>query len=153
MKIYECQICDPWLVEIGDNSRICDFVFIWPGKGVKIGKCCDFQPHVTVWGGGSLEIGNYVSIGPNSVLLTATYDYKGSLHMVDFVPEEEHCAKYGKLIIEDDVYIGANATIMPDIVIGKGAVIGAGAVVTKSVEPWAIMAGVPARKIGERPRR
>lgn len=146
-----CKIPRPELVEIGDHSRICDFVFIWPGKGVKIGKYCDLQPGAKVWGGGTLEMGNYVSVGPNAVLLTAVYDYKTSLHMVDFVPEDERHALYGKLVIGDDVYIGANATIMP-CTIGVGAVIGAGAVVTKDVEPWSIMAGVPARKIGERPQ-
>ena len=151
IKFYPLsKICRPQLVSIGDNSRICDFVFIWPGKGVKIGKCCDLQPGVKVWGGGELVLGDFVSVGPNTVLLTAVYDYKTSIHMVDFVPEEERHAIYGKLVIGDDVYIGANATLMP-CTVGTGAVVGAGAVVTKDIEPWAIVAGVPAKKIGERP--
>lgn len=43
------KICVPHMVELGDDCRVCDFVFIWGGRGVKIGKNCDIQPHVTVW--------------------------------------------------------------------------------------------------------
>jgi acetyltransferase-like isoleucine patch superfamily enzyme len=147
-----CKICVPEVVEIDDNVRICDFVFIWGGKGVKIGKYTDMQPHVSIWGGGEITIGDYVSVGLSSVLLTATYDYKGGLRMVDGLSEEETHALYGKLTIGNDVYIGANSTLMPDITIGDGAIIGAGSVVTKSIEPYGIYVGVPAKKIGERPR-
>lgn len=55
-----------------------------------------------------------------------------------------------KVIIQDDVWIGANVCIMHGLTIGKGSVIGAGAIVTKNVEPFTIVGGVPARKIGER---
>jgi acetyltransferase-like isoleucine patch superfamily enzyme len=57
----------------------------------------------------------------------------------------------GKLIVGDDVYIGARCTIMP-VTIGEGAVIGAGSLVTKDCEPWGIYVGNPARKVSERQR-
>ena len=142
----------PAVIELGDYCRICDFAFILGGKGVKIGKHTDVQPHVVVWGGGELEIGDYVSVGPNSVLLTAVYTHKEGLRMVDGLPENHARALYGKLTIGNDVYIGASCTLMPDIVIGEGAVIGAGSFVNKNVEPWSINVGSPSRKIGERPR-
>ncbi len=56
----------------------------------------------------------------------------------------------GTVIIEDDVWIGANCVITPDVRIGRGAVIGAGAVVTRNVAPYTIAGGVPAREIGRR---
>ena len=56
----------------------------------------------------------------------------------------------GDVVIGNRVWIGYRAIILPGITIGEGAVVGAGAVVTKDVEPFAIMAGNPARKIGER---
>jgi acetyltransferase-like isoleucine patch superfamily enzyme len=55
------------------------------------------------------------------------------------------------VFIDDDVFIGVRAIILSDVKIGKGAFVGAGAVVTKDVEPYSFVAGVPARKIGERP--
>ena len=66
------------------------------------------------------------------------------------MPEGSTKALYGKLVIQDDVYIGANCTLMPNITIGEGAVIGAGSFVNKDIQPWGIYAGSPARKIGER---
>jgi len=53
----------------------------------------------------------------------------------------------GPIVIEDDVWIGAGVIILPNITIGQGAVVGAGAVVTKDVPPWTIVAGVPARPL------
>ena len=144
------KIAKPEVVELDDFCRIRDLVFIYAGEGVRIGKYTDIQPHVVVWGGGELVIGDYVSVGPGSVLLTAVYSHQQGLRMVDGVPN--HKALYGKLVIGNDVYVGANCTLMPDITIGEGAIIGAHSFVNKNVEPWAIMVGSPAKKIGERPR-
>jgi acetyltransferase-like isoleucine patch superfamily enzyme len=56
----------------------------------------------------------------------------------------------GKIVIEDDVWIRANAVITPDVIIGKGAVVAAGAVVTSDVPPYQIVGGVPAKTIANR---
>ncbi|MEN6461784.1 MAG: acyltransferase [Syntrophomonas sp.] len=146
------KIANPGVVELDDNCRLRDFVFIWGGQGVKIGKYTDIQPHVVVWGGGQLTVGDRVSIGPGSVLLTAVYTHKEGLKMVDGLDEGEAKAAYGHLVIEDDVYIGANCTLMPDITIGEGAVIGASSFINKDAEPWGIYVGSPAKKVGVRPR-
>lgn len=145
------KIANPGVVELDDYCRVRDFVFIWGGQGVKIGKYTDVQPHVVVWGGGELEVRDRVSIGPGSVLLTAVYSHKEGLKMVDGLGDESAHALYGKLLIEDDVYIGANCTLMPDITLGKGAVLGAGSFINIDAEPWGIYAGSPAKKIGVRP--
>lgn len=146
------KICRPQVVELDDDCRVCDFVFIWGGQGVKIGKNCDVQPHVTVWGGGALEVGDRVSIGLGSVLLTAVYSHAAGLKMVDGLAEGEASALYGKLTIGTDVYIGASCTLMPDITIGEGAILGAASFVNRDCEPWGIYVGSPAKKIGMRPR-
>ena len=57
---------------------------------------------------------------------------------------------FGEVIIEDYVFIGPRAIILPGVEIGKGAVVAAGAVVTKDVPPFAIVGGIPAKIIGER---
>ena len=72
--------------------------------------------------------------------------------MCDGVPKDHVDTLFGKLIIENDVYIGANCTLMPNITIGEGAIIGAGSFVNKDCEPWGIYVGSPAQKISERPR-
>jgi galactoside O-acetyltransferase len=72
--------------------------------------------------------------------------------MVDGLGDGESQALYGKLTIGSDVYIGANATLMPEITVGEGAIIGAGSFVNKNCDPWGIYVGSPAKKIAERPR-
>jgi len=145
------KIANPGVVELGNFTRVRDFVFIWGGQGVKIGERCDIQPHVVVWGGGTLEIGDRVSVGPSSVLLTAVYLHQDGLRMVDGLPEGLSKALYGKLTVGSDVYIGASCTLMPEIIIGEGAIIGAGSFVNKSCDPMGIYVGSPAKKIGVRP--
>jgi len=55
--------------------------------------------------------------------------------------------KEGKILIQDDAWIGAGAIILPNVTIGRGVVVGAGAVVTKDVPPYTVVAGVPAKEI------
>jgi galactoside O-acetyltransferase len=151
VRIYPmAKLAFPHVIELGDHCRIRDFVFIFAGHGVRIGEYTDMQPHATIWGGGETIIGNRVSVGPGTVLLSAVYSHADGMRMVDGMEEGQSNALYGRLEICDDVYIGANCSIMPDIVIGRGAVVGAGSFVNKSVEPWTIVAGSPAKKIGER---
>jgi maltose O-acetyltransferase len=66
------------------------------------------------------------------------------------VHDDFHCDKRAPVTIEDYVWIGHRAIIMPGVTLGRGAVVAAGAVVTKSVPPMSIVAGVPARVIGQR---
>lgn len=100
----------------------------------------------------SLVIGNYCSIGPNVLFLLGsdhnlntltTYPLK--VKKLSILPFE--AVSKGNIIIKDDVWIGANVTVCSGVTIGQGAVIAAGAVVTKNVEPYAIVGGVPAKVI------
>lgn len=152
VKIFPlAKIAKPQVVELSDNCRIGDFVFIFAGEGVKIGEHTDVQPHTTFWGGGLTIIGDRVSTGPGTVFLSATYSHAAGLKMVDGLDEGSAIALGGKLVVGNDVYIGAKSVIMP-VTIGDGAVIGAGSFVNKDCEPYGIYVGSPAKKIGERPK-
>jgi galactoside O-acetyltransferase len=94
---------------------------------------------------GKIVIGNCVLIAPNVVLRAANHDIgRGP------VPIRHRPSVSGEIIIEDDVWIGSNAVVTADVTLARGTVVGAGAVVTSSTEPYSIVGGVPARKIGER---
>ncbi len=152
VKIYPlAKIAFPHVVELGNNCKIRDFAFIFAGEGVKIGEYTDIQPHTVIWGGGLTIIGDRVSTGPGTVFLSATYSHAPGLKMVDGLPGGQTAILGGKLVVGNDVYIGARCVIMP-VTIGEGAVIGAGSMVNKDCEPWGIYVGSPARKVGERPR-
>lgn len=112
-------------------------VFI--GDNVSINRGCEFYPSL-YHKDAIIEVGNNIRFGPNVVLLAAGHDYR-YLNLPDTA---------GKITIEDNVWIGANATILPGIKISEGSVIGAGAVVSKNTEPYSIYAGIPAKFIKKR---
>ncbi|ABE51686.1 acyltransferase [Methanococcoides burtonii] len=89
----------------------------------------------------NLRIDDRVAIGPNVILVTSSDPNFSKIW--DSVKIQR-----GKIIINSDAWIGAGAIILPDITIGEGAIVGAGAVVTKDVEAFTKVAGVPAKIIG-----
>lgn len=90
----------------------------------------------------TIRIGNDVSIGPEATIFTLGHDPQS--------PGFDD--RGGDVIIEDRVWIAYRAVILPGVRIGEGAVVAAGAVVTRDIEPFTIVAGVPAKKVGERNR-
>ncbi len=96
-------------------------------------------------GVGEISIGDYVLIGTNVTISSGEHQYK------DFsIPVTKQPIVPKKIVIEDDVWIGSNAVILPGLTIAKGTVVGAGAVVTKSTKPYTVVAGVPAVEIKKR---
>lgn len=94
----------------------------------------------------SIEIGKNVSIGPNLTLITQAAAGNGKeINTLSYVREK--LTKEDRIIIEDEVWIGANVVILPGVRVGRCSVIGAGAVVNSDIEPYSIYAGIPARKI------
>lgn len=116
--------------KIGGDANICDGVFI--ENDVIIGDRVTIKCGVQIWDG--TQIGNDVFIGPNA---TFTND--------PFPRSKVYPNSFSGIIVEDGASIGANATLLPGITIGEGAMVGAGSVVTKSVPKHAIVVGNPAR--------
>lgn len=153
VRIYDTTIiAKPEMVYIGAGTEIYDFVFINGGQGVILGKYNHIANHVSVTGGGKLVTGDYVGIGPGARILTGTNHYGDGQRMSNIIQREEQTILRGTVALEKDVFVGANAVVMPNITVGEGALVAAGAVVTHDVKPWTIVAGVPARVIGTRPR-
>lgn len=118
------------------------------GGDITIGDHCGVNPYTILYGHGGLSVGNYVWFAAHCVVIPASHTY-GRLDLPIY---EQPLTKRG-IVIEDDVWIGANVTILDGVSIGRGAVIGAGAVVTREVVPFSINVGVPARMIGLRKKK
>jgi len=133
-------------------KKMAPFPFILPGAhlqhcyGIEAGKNLNINRGGHIYGRGGVKIGDYVLIGPNVIIASSQhrYDIKGTPIMFQGHIKEE-------VVIGNDVWIGANAVILPGVTIGDGTIIGAGAVVTSDIDPYSIVGGVPARKNGERP--
>ena len=116
----------PIRTDCGKNMHI--------GENVFINSNCEFQDQ------GGVFIGNNVLIGPNCVFATLN-------HLED--PAKRAGMTPAPIVVEDDVWFGANVCVMPGITIGHGAIVGAGAVVTKDVPPMTIVGGIPAKVLRE----
>ena len=112
-------------------------------QNVSIGEQCSFGGDVILVGHGTITIGNYCMFAHGAKILTATHDYT----VIPF-NTRTICRN---VTIGNNVWVGANAIIMPGITVGNNVVIGAGAVVTKDVPDGNIVAGVPARTIRHLP--
>lgn len=116
---------------------------------LEIGPDTALSPGVTVdASSGLIRLGRQVAIGPGTVIRAANHRFDRT-----DVPIMLQGHDYGEVLVEDDVWIAANCTITPGVRIGRGAVIGAGAVVTRDVPPMTVAAGVPARPLRQRGNR
>jgi galactoside O-acetyltransferase len=95
--------------------------------------------------GGEIIIGDDVLIGPNVVLRASDHEFDDAAHPIG---GQGHTG--GRIAIEQDVWIGANVVVVRDVRIGAHSVVAAGAVVTRDVDPYSVVAGVPARTIRQR---
>jgi len=153
VKIYEmAKIANPEVTEIGEGSQIDDFVFINGGEGVQIGRYNHIASFVSVVGGGRLITEDYVGIATGARIITGTHHYGDGKRISPLIPIEDQYVIRGIIVMEKDVFIGANAIISPNVRIGEGAIIGSGSLVLKDVQSWTINVGVPVRVIGYRPK-
>lgn len=128
--------------KMGKNVYIMGGCNLYYPKGIEIGDFSGINHHTDIGGRGGLKIGSEVMIGPYTQIITAGHNYS-DIH----TPISKQDIKCEPVIIEDDVWIGTHVVILPNVKIGKGAIVGAGSVVTKDVQPYTIVAGTPAKLI------
>ncbi|QAA82189.1 acyltransferase [Aequorivita sp. H23M31] len=128
------------LMPYSKNSFLEYNVYLSNGKNVEIGADCQINENVFIQGA---KIGNNVLIAPNVAILSNSHNHNN----IEIPIRNQGESDPNPPIIEDDVWLGRNVVVMPGVVIGKGSIIGAGAVVTKSVVPYSVMGGVPAKLI------
>jgi len=109
------------------------------GSGTWIGQQCFFHS------AGGLRIGQNVGIGPAVKVITSHHEGEDTSKPILHTP-----IAFKPVLIEDDCDIGAGAIILPGVTVGKGAQVGAGAVVARDVEPYTVVGGVPAKLIRKR---
>ncbi len=133
-------------IRVGRGARIWDYAMIMSyGGRVQIGDDCSINPFCALYGHGGLTIGNGVRIASHTVIVPANHTFADLETPIWRQPETRLGVEIG-----DDVWIAAGCRILDGVKIGRGCVIGAGAVVTKSLPEYSIAVGVPARVIGSR---
>jgi len=127
-------------VKIGKNSTIHMGCKFFEPKNIQIGKDTKIGDRAFLDGRAPLIIGNHVDIASEVMIYNSEHD----------IEDPNFKAKEKPVIILEYVFIGPRAIILPGVEIGRGAIIAAGAVVTKNVRDFEIVGGIPARRIGER---
>jgi len=139
-------------VAIGDNTKIWHFSHILShtsiGNNCSFGQNCVVGPKVTI--GSGVKVQNNVSVYEgveieDDVFLGPSMVFTNVINPRAFIQRKE---EFKKTLLKKGCSIGANATIICGVTIGKYALIGSGAVINKDVKPFALMVGVPARQIG-----
>jgi len=138
VRIFRPDLVNIYGAKIGDNTTIGPFVEIQ--RGVDIGKNCKIQSHTFLCDGVVLYDGVFVGHGVMFIndRFPRSVNEKGELKNADDWTLE-------KIIVKEGASIGSGSTILCGITIGEYALVGAGAVVTKDVEPYSIVVGNPAR--------
>lgn len=131
-------------IKIGKGSTIHMYTRFYNPTNIIIGKDSIIGESAVLDGRDVLYIGNHVDIASQVMI----YNSQHNIESADFAAPEEVINK--PVIIEDYVFIGPRAIILPGVRIGKGAVVAAGAVVTKSVADYNIVGGIPAKVTGDR---
>lgn len=143
-------------IKIGANSHIAGRVLTYPSGGkITIGDYCYVGENTNIWSACSIEIGNDVLISHN----VDVFDH--DTHPIDPLERHKHAEDiFGPghpkvapnwnekpVKIHDNAWIGCKAIILKGVTIGKAAIVGAGSVVVKNVEPYTIVAGNPAKEV------
>lgn len=134
------------LIKIGPLTSIDRGVIIRGLRGkIVVGENCSINAYSVLIGGGSITIYDNVRIAAHVVIVASNHVYRNKNILI----KDQGLLCKG-IVIHDDVWIGAGAKVLDGVILRKGTVVAAGSVVTKSTEPYTVVAGVPAKKIGVR---
>lgn len=146
------QIYSPQEISIGDNVRIDDFCIL-SGK-ITIGAHIHIAAYCALHAGDyGITMENYTGLSARAIIYAAMDDFSGN-YLIGPIHDEK-CTNVTGGMVKICAYsqIGAGALIFPNLIVGEGAVLGAMSMANKSLEPWSIYAGVPAKRIKNRSKR
>ena len=131
--------------KMGRMGNIYTGVRIVHAYGLTVGDKVNINHGTYIDGRGGVEIGDFVLMGPGVKIITSN-------HQIDHIsgPITDQPCQLKEVKIEEDVWLGAGAIVLPGVTIGRGGVVAAGSVVTEDIPPFSIVGGAPAREIRKR---
>ena len=145
------RIVRPERIHIGSHVMIDDFVFLGGHEQLVIGNHVHIGAHTALIGGGWCYVSDFFGLSSGVRVLTGSDDFLGGGLTNPTVPADLRCVHRGRVWLGPHGGLGANSVVFPDVAIGEGSTVGAGSVVSKSLLPWGVYAGNPARRVKARP--
>ena len=152
----DVRICD-WVrvlnaqhIDVGSHVIVDDFVFLDGGESLSIGSHVHIASYVGIVGGGAVVLEDFVGLATGTRLVSGTDIMDGSGLTGPTIPARWRAVRRGSIHIGKHAVMGANVVVHPEVTIGEGTIVGSQSLVTKSLPPWSICVGVPARVVGSR---
>lgn len=150
----KASVYNPGNICIGSNVRIDDFCVLSAGTG---GIVINSNVHVAVYssviGSGRVVIEDFANLSSRVSIYSSNDDYSGESMTNPTVPDLYKNVKTGPVFIRKHVIVGSGTVILPDVDVGEGAAVGAMSLVNRSLDPWGVYAGQPAKLINFRSRK
>ena len=147
----KASIYNPKNIKIGSNVRIDDFCIISAGEnGIEIGNYVHIACYVSMIGNELIKINDFVGISSKTAIYSSSDDYSGNFLTGPTIPNKFKNVDSRPVVFENHSLVGSNCVILPGVKVGEGSAIGAFSLVTKSIDPWGIYIGVPAKFIKPR---
>lgn len=147
----KASLYNPENMTVGNNVRIDDFCII-SGK-VAIGSYVHISAYTALYGRFGITIEDYSGLSPRCTVFSAVDDFSGDYLIGPMVEESKTNLLTGTVHIKKYSQIGAGSIIFPGIIIGEGVATGAFSLIKENLNPWAIYAGIPVKKIRDRGKK
>lgn len=139
-------------LSVGDNVRIDAHTVLIASGGIEIGSHVHISAGCYLAGGGGIKINDFAGLSPDVKVHSMSDDYSGQSLTNPSVPGTFKKLTCGFIEIGRHSIVGSGSVILPGVVVGEGAAIGAMSLVNRSIEPWGIFAGNPVRRLKDRSR-
>jgi acetyltransferase-like isoleucine patch superfamily enzyme len=139
IKKYKYSYWQCRLKYLGNDVIFYKYVVLNNPSNIKINDGCRIGDFVLMWGGGEIDIGRNTLIAAGCIITSESHNIKAHIFKKSLVQK--------KVTIGNNVWIGANTTILPGVKIGSGSIIAAGSVVSKNIPKKVIAAGIPAKVV------
>lgn len=144
----KCSIYGAGSMCIGSNVRIDDFCIL--SGAITLGANIHIAAYTALYGGGGIELHDFCNLSSRVSIYSVSDDYSGETMTNPTIPDRFKRVERAPVVLCKHVIVGSGSVVLPGVIIGEGAAVGALSLVNRSLDPWGIYVGIPARRLKNR---